>query len=181
MRIVGGEMKGRLIKAPSTDNLRPSMERTREAIFSVLGDDIVDASVADLFCGSGALGLEALSRGATRALFIDSSKAAIRAVRKNTADLGLAGRAVVYEGSVFHLRPGKLKDISIVFADPPYEKGYGDRLITLLCLKNSSFDGILILEHEKGWSYEGSDCEIMRRLDFGDSSVTFLKVSLRVA
>lgn len=176
MRIAGGELKGRVIKAPSSGNSRPSTERTREAIFSVLGDDIIDVMIADLFCGSGALGLEALSRGATSALFVDSSKAAIKAVRQNIAELGLVGQADVIEKNALHLRGGRLKGVSIIFADPPYEKGYGDSLITLLCLKKISFDGILVLEHEKGWEYDGSHCEIMRRLDFGNSSVTFMRV-----
>ena len=176
MRIVGGELKGRTIKTIDAAHLRPSTERTREAIFSVLGDDIEGADIADLFCGSGALGLEALSRGASRALFVESSKKTIRAVRKNVSDLGLYKKADFYEGSVFHLRPGFFNSISIIFADPPYGKGFGDRLIELLCLKKIAPDGILVLEHEREWRYQGSDARELRRLDFGDSSVTFLKL-----
>ena len=180
MRIVGGELKGRQIKTSGAAHLRPSTEKTREAIFSVLGGDIDGADIADLFCGSGALGLEALSRGASRALFVELSKPTIRVVKKNVSEFGLDKQAEFYEGSVFHLRPGFFDTISIVFADPPYGKGFGDQLIELLSLKKIAFDGILVLEHEREWSYDGSGVWILRRLDFGDSSVTFFKLPARV-
>ena len=176
MRIVGGELKSRIIKIPKTGNLRPSTEKIRAAIFSVLGDDINEARVADLFCGSGALGLEALSRGASFALFVDSSAVAVSTVKSNLQELDLSSRAELRAMNVFHIRPKKLEGISIIFADPPYGKGYGDRLISLLCLKNFAVRGILVLEHEAAWSYVDTRGVILKRLDFGDSSVTFLKI-----
>lgn len=176
MRIVGGELKSRLISVPKGGNLRPSTEKIRGAIFSSLGNTIIDARVADLFCGSGALGLEALSRGASFALFVDSSKTAISAVSRNIRDLELSQRAEAHVLDIFHLRHKKLAGISIIFADPPYGKRYGEKLIALLCLKKIASDGILVLEHESDWRYSGADLGIIKRLDFGDSSVTFLKI-----
>lgn len=177
MRIVGGELSGRIIRIPRSRAFRPSTERTREAIFSALGGDIAGAVVADLFCGSGALGIEALSRGASSALFVDSSNMAVKAVRENIAKLGLRSCALIHKIDVFRMNPGILNGISIIFADPPYGMGYGERLMSLLCLKKPVVDGILVLEHEKGRDFAESVFEVMRRLKLGDTAVTFFRIA----
>ena len=176
MRIVGGELKGRIIQTGRAASLRPSTEKTREAIFSVLGADISGADIADLFCGSGALGLEALSRGASRALFVESSRSTMKVAGRNVHELDLARRAEFLQCSVFDLSQDIFVGIDIIFADPPYGKGYCDRLIDLLCLKNDAFHGILVLEHEKEWHCDRPDPALLRRLDFGDSSVSFFRL-----
>jgi 16S rRNA (guanine966-N2)-methyltransferase len=177
VRITGGTLKGRRIRAPAGKRLRPSTDKIRSAVFSVLGDDIPEAGVADLFCGSGAFGLEALSRGADFALFVDSSRQAIACVRKNIVELDLSRCAETIVMNVFDLRPAALKGVSIIFADPPYGMSCGDRLISLLCLKKFGYDGILALEHERTWKYGGERCGILKTIAFGDSSVTFLRIS----
>lgn len=174
MHIVGGALKGRRIRVPKATGLRPSTDKIRGAIFSVLGDDITGARIADLFCGSGALGLEALSRGADHAVFVDSSREAISVVKHNVRDLGLQTRVAIRSKDVFHVRPSLFEKVSIIFADPPYRKLYGDKLISLLSLKKFAYDGIIALEHENEWSYGESEFKILKRIDFGDSSVSFL-------
>jgi 16S rRNA (guanine966-N2)-methyltransferase len=174
MRIAGGEFKGRIIKVPKFPNIRPSTERIREAIFSVLGTDIIDSNVADLFCGSGALGLEALSRGAERALFVDLHRNSTAVVRDNIKFLELESRTIILNMNVLDIRASHLKDINIIFADPPYHKGFCERLISHLSLQKIAWYGILVLEHEALWSYFGDDYKIAKRIDFGDSAVTFL-------
>jgi 16S rRNA (guanine966-N2)-methyltransferase len=174
IRIAGGLYKGRTIKVPNTKNIRPSTEKTREAIFSALGADIIDASVADLFCGSGALGLEALSRGARKALFVDSSHGSTAAARQNVELLGVGEVARVMTMNVFNLRPKHLQDVGIVFADPPYRGGYAQKLTVLLSLPKFEWYGILILEHETDWGFKGDGYRLLRRLDFGETSVSFL-------
>lgn len=174
MRIVGGALKGRRIRVPGGKGLRPSTDKIRGAIFSVLGDDITGASVADLFCGSGALGLEALSRGADHAVFVDSSREATSVVKQNVREFGLQTRVEIRSKDVFGIRPPLIEKVSIIFADPPYRKLYGDKLISLLSLKKFAYDGIIALEHENEWSYGGSEFKILKRIDFGDSSVSFL-------
>ncbi len=175
MRIVGGSLKGRRIKVPNKGDIRPTAEKIREAIFSVLGDDILDVFVMDLFCGSGALGIEAISRGAAGAVFIDSSKASISALRQNIESMGLKEKTEVKLMKALSLKPDNLKNIAILFADPPYRQGYPDKLITLLSLQYFNWYGILALEHESDWSYKGIDPVILRRLDFGDTAVSFLR------
>ncbi len=174
MRIVGGMLKGRHIRVPGGLDVRPSTDKIRGAVFSVLGDDINDSRIADLFCGSGALGLEALSRGANHALFVDSSREAISAVKHNVKNLKLQARVEIRSMDVFSIRPSLLENVSIIFADPPYRKMFGKKLISLLSLKKFAYDGIIVLEHESEWSYGGSEFQILKRIDFGDSSVSFL-------
>jgi 16S rRNA (guanine966-N2)-methyltransferase len=174
MRIAGGEFKGRLIKTPKCANLRPSTQKTREAIFSSLGQDVIGARVADLFCGSGALGLEALSRGASHAIFVDSSHIATATVRENIRLLGLDSRAKAVSMNVFHLRPRHFATVEIIFADPPYRLGYPERLTALLSLPKFSYRGILVLEHECEWRYAGSYFKPLREISSGDSMASIL-------
>lgn len=172
MKITGGKFRGRNLKVPKNAHIRPSTEKIREAIFSSLGEDIIDANIADLFCGSGALGLEGLSRGAKTAVFIDSDSGAISTIRENIRTLGLESQARGMVMNVLHLRPSKFESYGIIFADPPYKKRYADML--LLSLQKSRWHGILVLEHEAEWRYKGLDFKLLKRLDFGDSSVSFL-------
>ncbi len=174
MRIAGGEFRGRIIKTPKIPTIRPSTEKTREAIFSVLGADILDAKVADLFCGSGALGLEAISRGASSALFIDINSACTTTVKENVITLGLESCTKVMTLNALGLRASHLNDVGIIFADPPYKMGYAERLVSLLSLQKLLWHGILVLEHEPKWIYEGDRFELAKRLEFGDTAVSFL-------
>jgi 16S rRNA (guanine966-N2)-methyltransferase len=177
VRITGGTLKGRRIQVPPGRRLRPSTDKIRAAVFSALGDDVAEARVADLFCGSGAFGLEALSRGAAFASFVDSSKAAIACVKRNIVNLDLGQRAETMIMNVFKIRPAVLEGVSIIFADPPYGLSCGEELASLLCLKKFGYDGILALEHERKWKYGGRDFRILKTIEFGDSCVTFLEKS----
>jgi 16S rRNA (guanine966-N2)-methyltransferase len=174
MKISGGRLKGRSINTPPIKNIRPSTEKTREAIFSALGEDIIDAEVADLFCGTGALGLEALSRGAKHALFVDSHFASTATTRENIQNLGLYEQSKVMTMNVFHVKPKHLQGIKIVFADPPYMGGYAQRLVELLSLQKFGWYGILILEHESEWQHNGEEFRLLRRLEFGETAVSIL-------
>ena len=120
MRIVGGRVGGRTLHAPRGRGTRPTPERVREALFSILGD-VGGARVLDLYAGSGALALEALSRGAASATFVDSSAAAVAAIRRNLDELGLEGevrrqRACAFLGRALE----DARQYDLVFLDPPY-------------------------------------------------------------
>jgi len=176
LRITGGFLKGRILKTPKSTQFRPSSDKTRQAIFSSLGDDIVDASIADLFCGTGAIGIEAVSRGAKSALFIDDSNSSVSLLKKNIDSLDLHDQSLIVKMDVLRIRPAYFKDISIIFADPPYRKGYCHKLLSLLSLPKFGWHGIIALEHEDDWSYEDDSPVLLNRLDFGDTSVSFLKL-----
>jgi len=127
LRIVAGEWRGRKLAAPEGDTTRPTADRTRETLFSMLASRLgtfEGLKVADLFAGSGALGLEALSRGAAHCIFVDQDPAAVRAIRANIANLQAQDRSDVRAGSVMALGPAK-GTLDLVLLDPPYETGAG--------------------------------------------------------
>ena len=137
MRIIAGEWRRRLLKAPEGDTTRPTADRVRETLFAMLTSRLGSfegLSVADLFAGSGALGLEALSRGAATCLFVENEAGAIRALRANIANLRAQQRCEVRAGSVMQLGPAKAP-YDLILLDPPYHSGAGavalDRLARL--------------------------------------------------
>ncbi|QPD00288.1 16S rRNA (guanine(966)-N(2))-methyltransferase RsmD [Qipengyuania soli] len=137
MRIIAGEWRGRKLVAPPGDLTRPTADRTRETLFNMLASRLgsfEDLHVLDLFAGSGALGLEALSRGAASCLFVEQDASAIKAIRANIDALGARQRATVQQGSVLSLGPAK-KAHELILLDPPYETGAGivalDRMLRL--------------------------------------------------
>ena len=137
MRIVAGEWRRRQLRAPPGEETRPTADRTRETLFSMLASRLGSferLAVADLFAGSGALGLEALSRGAERCLFVENDATALRALRGNIAALRAQQRCEVIAGSVLALGPAKAA-ADLVLLDPPYHSGAGavalDRLARL--------------------------------------------------
>lgn len=137
MRVIAGEWRGRKLVAPKGEATRPTADRTRETLFSMLASRLgsfEDLAVADLFAGSGALGLEALSRGAAQCLFVEQEDAALKAIRANIVALDARMRSEVRAGSVMTLGPvDSARDL--ILLDPPYGTGAGavalDRLLRL--------------------------------------------------
>lgn len=137
MRIIAGEWRGRKLVAPKGEATRPTADRARETLFAMLTSRLGDfegLQVADLFAGSGALGLEALSRGAAHCLFVEQDRAALETIRANITTLGAAARTRVEAGSVMALR-AVTKPLDLILLDPPYLSGAGevalDRLLRL--------------------------------------------------
>lgn len=127
MRIIAGEWRGRKLDAPPGDSTRPTGDRTRETLFSMLASRLgsfEELSVADLFAGSGALGLEALSRGAASCLFVEQDDRAVQTIRDNVTALDARTRAVVQAASVMRLGPAKVPH-DLILLDPPYDTGAG--------------------------------------------------------
>ena len=150
MRIVAGRWRGRTIKAPAGDAVRPTADRVREAWMSIVGTALPGARVLDLFSGSGALGIEALSRGAHCAEFVESAAPSLAALRANLGALGAGESAVVHRADavkfVQTLGPAAF---DVAFADPPYKTGLAQRIVErwlevpfaqLLCVEHSAFD-----------------------------------------
>jgi 16S rRNA (guanine966-N2)-methyltransferase len=128
LRIISGQLRGRILQAPKGDATRPTADRMREALFSMLVSRIGSFDglrVADMFAGSGALGLEALSRGAATCLFVEQDRAALDALRANIAALGAGGQSDVLTSSVLNLGPAKREPLDLIFMDPPYDSGAG--------------------------------------------------------
>ena len=174
LRIVSGRWGGRRLKTPKGRHLRPTSERVREAWMSVLGDQLEGAAVLDLFAGSGALGLEALSRGAAHATFVESSRTVASCLRGNIAALDADSLCDVVVADVFSylegVEPGAY---DIAFADPPYEGGAAGRL---LCrFRESHFAQILSLEHRAAETLDLPPAATARR--YGDTAIAFIPAS----
>src|SRR5579871_6847736 len=134
MRIVGGRLKGRMLASPSSREIRPTADRLRESVFNILVhayDNPLDgARVLDLFAGTGALGIEAVSRGAAFALFVDNGAEARALLRNNVETLALGGVTKIFRRDATRLGPAHpIEPFSLVFLDPPYGKGLGERAL----------------------------------------------------
>jgi 16S rRNA (guanine966-N2)-methyltransferase len=131
MRIVGGRLRGRSLKAPASAAIRPTADRLRESLFNILihayGDPVSGARVLDLFAGTGALGLEAISRGAAFALFVDDGAPARALLRANVEALGLGGVTRIFRRDALRLGPAHpVEPFALAFLDPPYGKGLAE-------------------------------------------------------
>ncbi|MGZ3291051.1 MAG: 16S rRNA (guanine(966)-N(2))-methyltransferase RsmD, partial [Xanthobacteraceae bacterium] len=134
MRIVGGRLRGRPLAAPTSQAIRPTADRLRESLFNILvhayDDPVTDARVLDLFAGTGALGLEALSRGAAFALFIDEGAQARALLRENVATLGLGGVSRIFRRDATRLGAAHpIEAFSLAFLDPPYGRGLAEEAL----------------------------------------------------
>jgi 16S rRNA (guanine966-N2)-methyltransferase len=170
VRIVAGEWRGRRLKPPADARVRPTADRVREAWMSIIQGDLVDARVLDLFAGSGALGLEALSRGARSATFVELASRSLAALRGNIDTLGATTRSTVHRGDALAFA-GKLAagEYDVAFADPPYRLGLADRIARLWL--ETPFARVLGIEHEKGIGLP--DAVDVRA--YGDTVVTFYR------
>ncbi|GGC67393.1 16S rRNA (guanine(966)-N(2))-methyltransferase RsmD [Chelatococcus reniformis] len=183
MRIVAGAFKGRSLAAPKSLAIRPTSDRLRETIFNVLAhgyDDAVDgARVLDLFAGTGAMGLEALSRGAAFALFVDQSAEARGLIRANVDALGLGGVTRLFRRDAVRLgAAAPLPPFSLVFCDPPYGKGLAEQAFaSALAGGWLRPDALLVVEEAEGAGFSWPDgfTELERR-DYGETTVAFGRV-----
>lgn len=167
MRIIAGEFGGRTLQAPSSRLVRPTAGRVREAWFDILHSELNGATVLDLFAGSGALGLEALSRGARCAEFVETDARSLEALKQNIASLGVAGRTAVHRKDSLRFVAGLGQHaFDVVFADPPYDTDHAARLVEMF--RERRFARILGVEHRVGISITGDD---VRR--YGDVCLTF--------
>jgi 16S rRNA (guanine966-N2)-methyltransferase len=148
VRIVAGEWGGRRLQAPPGRGTRPTTDRVREAWMSVVAPLLPGARVLDLFAGSGALGLEALSRGASHAVFVEQAPAALRVIQANVAALAAADRAEVVRGDALRYAAAlPPESFDLAFADPPYGTGAAEELVAAFAAV--PFAGWLALEHSR--------------------------------
>jgi 16S rRNA (guanine966-N2)-methyltransferase len=180
MRVIAGSAGGFHLAVPKS-GVRPTMDRVKAAIFSSLGDAIIREKILDLFAGSGALGIEALSRGAASAVFVEEDRQSILVIEKNLAKTRLKGR--VRQENVFEfLRRSTGKEtFKIIFADPPYEKTKSGERFTEKLLVNESLprllepDGIFVLEKRPGETIPATEFwSVIRAKRYGATEVIFL-------
>ena len=183
MRIVGGEFRGRRLaavgKGDAGAHLRPTTERVRESLFNLLlggrfGDPVEDAHVLDLFAGTGALGLEALSRGAAHVTLVDDGRVAQKLLAENIALLGVADRTRVLRSKAARV-PAATTPCDLVFLDPPYGKSLGPAALAAAQAQGWIAPDALIVWEEKGPQAAPDGFDLLEHKGYGDTTVTLLR------
>ena len=180
MRIISGTSRGRKLATPRNHSLRPTSDRVKESIFNILQSEIEGKVVLDLFAGTGNLGIEALSRGAKKTIFVEKGRQALRLIQKNLTQFGLEGRFEILPRDANHaigilMERGECFDL--ILMDPPYEKGLIQK--TLIKLNSNQIyhkDSILIIEHHRRepLPHHMERWNLIRQRRMGDTVISFL-------
>ncbi len=178
MRVTGGELRGRRLRVPAGD-VRPTADRVRESLFMILSPRLPGARVLDLFAGSGALGIEALSRGAARCVFIEASARVAAVLGANLESLGLGARSAVGVGPAGRWIPGLARRgeaFDLVLADPPYRaEGVASLLAELVRRDLLAAGGLVAWEHDRRAGERPAELETVDERRYGDTVVTLLR------
>lgn len=149
MRIIAGEKKGRKLNSPKDDLIRPTPDKVKGAIFSMMAEKVLDSTFVDLFAGSGAIGLEALSRGAKKVFFGDHDTASVNLTKKNIEHLDYQNSAEVLHGDFKEVLAEVKEKADIIFLDPPYNKGFYDEILEAISKSDAlRKDGVVIVERD---------------------------------
>ena len=180
MRIISGTSKGKKLRSLRGQAIRPTSDRVKESIFNILGQEVDGKYVLDLFAGTGNLGIEALSRGATRTVFVEKERSAIDLIKKNLSHCGFEDRVHIMTGEVeraIRLLHRKGEVFDFIFMDPPYRRGLVQKTLGILQAQPLHHeDSILVIEHDRretlsesteGWT-------LGRKRQFGDTIVSFI-------
>jgi 16S rRNA (guanine966-N2)-methyltransferase len=184
MRVVGGRLRGRTLATPKSQAIRPTADRLREALFNILthayGDPVDGARVLDLFAGTGALGIEALSRGAAFALFIDDGAEARALLCENVTTLGLGGASRIFRRDATKLGPvHPLEPFTLAFFDPPYGQGLAEKALVSASAGNwLTRDALIVVEEASKANFSAPEGFIeSERRRYDDTEFIFLRMS----
>lgn len=187
MRITGGMLKGRQVVTPGARRTRPTLAVVRKALFDILGDRVPGAVFWDVYAGSGAVGIEALSRGASRAVFVEESPVCCRIIKENLERMGLYGSARIVKGDAFRAFKklgGRGEVADIIFLDPPYSWRAEDVLIKTADAVAASGLGkpgsVVVFQHSRKEALPGHHgcLTLRRRVEYGDTVVSFYDVTV---
>jgi 16S rRNA (guanine966-N2)-methyltransferase len=181
MRVIAGEAKGRSLVAPAGTGTRPVTDRIRETLFQILEPDLADARVLDLFAGAGTMGIEALSRGAAHATFVERATAALDALRKNVASTGFAGRSDIVAANVIgYLDRGATARYDFAFLDPPFadvtvlEKTLAHPNLASALAPGATVIVRILRKHPPGLP---TSAKVLRTKEIGEEDLVFLRYS----
>ncbi len=177
MRIISGQQKGHRISSGKSARIRPTSDRVRESIFNVLREEVAAKEILDLFAGAGGLGLEALSRGARSVTFVDASSQSVNLLRKNLEKLKVKDRSSVIRQDGLKALHKLRQSFDVVFADPPYGKGFVQRVVDSVAQSGVlRHGGILVLEHHKKETFSCPEDQfsLVKQKRFGDTVISFL-------
>ena len=177
VRVTGGSFRGRRLDTLPGLGMRPTSDKVKEALFAILGPRLAGARVVDVFAGTGALGIEALSRGAERVVFVERDAASLALLRRNLQALGDPRGALVVPGD--GLRPETWNSggaVDLILADPPYRKGWPEQLLEALSAGGAlAAGGLLVIEHETGVEPIRPEWEALQRRRYGDTTLSFFR------
>jgi 16S rRNA (guanine(966)-N(2))-methyltransferase RsmD len=179
MRIITGTAKGFKLKAPRGLDVRPTGDRVKESVFNIIANRIFDTDILDLFAGTGNLGLEALSRGARSAVFVDNAVTSLQVLKENAVHTRLAGRSEYIKTDVLKAidrLQQQGRRFGLVFCDPPYNKGYLSAVLSKLDASSILRpDGVIIFEHSRHeiCSVPLVQFQVMRTETYGETIITF--------
>ncbi|MBN2134708.1 MAG: 16S rRNA (guanine(966)-N(2))-methyltransferase RsmD [Acidobacteria bacterium] len=179
MRIIAGKYKGRRIFLPAKPGFRPTSDRARETLFNILSSTIEGAVFADCFAGSGSVGIEAISRGASEVLAVENNPANIKLIKHNFEQIGCLDNLTLYKSDfvrIFQKIVSDKQDIDIIFCDPPYYQGHYESISRLLDKSNEFIKAVVIIEHPTRSPVPLPDSFKLERVSkIGDTSFSFLK------
>lgn len=182
MRIVGGEFRGRTLRTPKSSDIRPTTDRTRESLFNILTHSYPEAldgaRVIDMFAGTGAVGIEALSRGCRFAIFVEMGVEGRSLLRENTMALNLQGRTKIFRRDATDMgQCANMEPFQFLFADPPYGKGLGEKAIASAIAGNWLADGALVILEERADIIPDNlpQCRLLEERAFGDTRMHFYR------
>jgi 16S rRNA (guanine966-N2)-methyltransferase len=179
MRVIAGKYKGRVLKGPKHEGLRPTAERVKEALFNILGTRIINADLLDLFAGTGAIGIEALSRGANSVVFADSNRLSIKLLNENLKILNTDDRFRVLHASAdrnINTLASRQLRFDLIFLDPPFDEGLlPDTVKGIIGLDLLKEDGILIVEHPRKQVVDFPGLTGFLTRNYGDISLSFFE------
>jgi 16S rRNA (guanine966-N2)-methyltransferase len=190
LRIIGGRARGRRLQTPSKSSaknscqlIRPTADRAREALFNIIGREVENATVLDLYAGTGALGLEALSRSAERSVFVDNNLHAIQVINSNIELCGFSERAIVFkrdisQGLSFLTKQLPGLTFSIIFIDPPYRKGLSLGILHELAKSNLLFPDALVVVEEDAVTElptQVAELKLVDQRKYGDTGFWFYR------
>jgi 16S rRNA (guanine966-N2)-methyltransferase len=174
MKIIAGERKGHSLTTPKGSDTRPTLGRVREALFSIIAGDIPGAVFYDLFAGAGAVGLEALSRGAEKAVLVESAREPFRCLSQNVEKLRYHDNAIAVFGDALRWPvPSHLPKPDIVFADPPYRRELIDRFVEKLVRAPINKDALIILQTMSSYTPKSTALNHLRTATYGNTALNF--------
>lgn len=174
MRIIGGKAKGKLVITLKNNNIRPTGAKVREAIFNIIAPYIEDSVFLDGFAGSGAVGIEAISRGAKKCVFVDNNHASINIIKKNINNTGVEDASIVIKDNFFNFIKQNKYNFDIIFLDPPYAMdGVCDIVVNVQQAGILQEGGLLIIEHESGIIINSSEkMTLTKQKKYSDTTVS---------
>ncbi len=182
MRIVGGEFRGRTLRTPKSSDIRPTTDRTRESLFNILmhsyPEVLSGGRVMDVFAGTGAVGIEALSRGCRFAVFVEMGVEGRSLIRENTMALNLQGRSKIFRRDATDMGVcANMEPFNLLFADPPYGKGLGEKAIGAAIDGGWLADGALVILEERAdiVPVAIARCKLLDERSFGDTKMHFYR------